>query len=150
MINSKFTVTGQCLATQFSGGADAWSRRLSPYPGGSSTGELPKRERCPISKYQQLTFRFPHITDTHHPDNATLGWGHHHPLYRCVPLTSVTHVIGFWTRLTGLKNGHSFSILIVPTILSHAVLAHLISNYPWCACATRTALLYGALDSREM
>lgn len=136
------------------------SERLIPralfWPGATAQATYQKgkgtcrKYGCPISKYQQLTFHFPHIPDTHHPDNATVGWGHQHPLYRWVLLTSMTHPVGFWTGSTGRNNFHSFSILIVPTILSHAVLAHLISNYLKRACATRTALQKGHCYSWEM
>lgn len=62
------------------------------------------------------------------------------PPYRCVPLTSMTTVFGFWTYLTGLKTSSCFSCLIVPTILSPAFCS---TWYPITTCArARTALQY--------
>lgn len=58
MINSKFTVTGQCLATQFSRGADAWSRRLS-WPGGQQHRRVTKKGKVSNLKIPTTDLPFP-------------------------------------------------------------------------------------------
>lgn len=94
----------------------------------SSTGEVPKeyvqQVRVSSLKISTTGLPIPHIHGTHHPDNTSLGWGQRRPLYLCVTLTSMINAICFSTFLSELKNCHSFSFLVVPTILSHAVLAH--------------------------
>lgn len=124
---------------------DVWSCRLSPDPGQHhKRGELPKRERYvrQVSDLKIPTTDLPFPSYSRHISPQCDTWLRTPRCpYRCVPLIVVTAVIGFWTCLTELKNCPGFSFLILPTILPYAVLAHLISNYPWCACATRTALL---------
>lgn len=62
-----------------------------PIPAGcvltpSGSRELTKKEYVPISKYQQLTFHFPHITDTHPPTMRHLAEDTTDP---CVPVFSL-------------------------------------------------------------
>lgn len=139
--------------TQFSREGAVCSSRLSADPGQQQRQQATKKGKVRATSagvrelqiYQPLTFHFPHIPDTHHRDNATLGWGHTDLPCRCVPFMHITASIGICTFCTGWNNCPFFSFLILPTIFTPAVLANLISNYDCCACVKSTAFLCGHL-----
>lgn len=59
---------------------------------------------CPTWTHRPLTFHFPHIPDTHHPDNATLVWGHRHSLRPRLLLAPITNYC--WSEPGRIRNSN--------------------------------------------